>query len=49
MLFVISCLDKPGHGHLRAENREAHLGYLDALGAALITAGPLLSDDGETP
>lgn len=49
MLFVITCLDKPGHGHVRAENREAHLGYLDVLGDALITAGPILSDDGEKP
>ena len=49
MLFVITCLDKPNHSHVRAENREDHLGCLDALGSALVTAGPILSDDGETP
>ncbi len=49
MLFVITCIDKPDHGPMRAENREDHLAYLDALGDALITAGPLMSDDGERP
>ncbi len=49
MLFVITCIDKPDHGHVRAENRENHLGYLDALGDALVTAGPIMSDDGEKP
>ena len=47
MLFVITCLDKPSHGPVRAENREIHLDYIDSFGKAIITAGPLLSDDGK--
>ncbi len=30
MQFAIVCLDKPDHGHLRAENRPAHIDYLNA-------------------
>ena len=47
MLFVITCLDKPDHDPVRAKNREIHLGYIDSFGKAIITAGPLLSDDGK--
>jgi len=47
MLFVITCLDKPDHDPVRAKNREVHLGYIDSFGKAIITAGPLLSDDGK--
>jgi hypothetical protein len=48
MQFMIHCLDKPGHGEVRLANRAAHLAHLDRHGANLITAGPLLSDDGQT-
>ena len=34
---------------LRLSTRPAHLAYLESQGARLITAGPLLSDDGQTP
>ena len=47
MHFVIYCKDKPGHGQVRAANREAHLAHLKAQGDALVTAGPLTTDAGD--
>lgn len=47
MQFAILCFDKPGHGHVRQENRSAHLAYLDEHKASLVLAGPMLTDDGE--
>ena len=47
MLFVVTCLDKPGHAAVRAANRGAHLDFVKANAAAVKIAGPLLSDDGE--
>lgn len=46
MHFVISCVDKPGHGHLRTENRAAHLDYLGHHKDQMLAAGPTLSEDG---
>lgn len=46
MLFCIYCLDKPGHEHVRADTRAAHLAYAGKLQHVAI-GGPLLSDDGE--
>ena len=48
MLFVISCIDKPDHLHVRLDNRPAHVEYLKSQGDKLISAGPTLADDGET-
>ncbi len=48
MIFVITCVDKPGAAELRQQNRPDHLDYLrgaDAAGA-LHTAGPTITDDG---
>lgn len=47
MLFAITCLDKPDSGHIRMENRPAHLDFAKAAGDRLKMGGPLLSDDGE--
>ncbi len=47
MHFVVACIDKPDHGHLRAENRPAHLDYLKAQGARVLVAGPTLTADGQ--
>lgn len=47
MMFAVTCLDKPGHAHVRAENRAAHLDYLRANAAAVKIAGPMATDDGE--
>ncbi len=45
MIYVITCVDKPGHGAVRKENRTAHLAYLRDAGDTLFAAGPTLSDD----
>lgn len=46
MIFVITCVDKPGGGELRQANRPAHLEYLRRAGDALFAAGPTTTDDG---
>ncbi len=43
MQFAIVCLDKPDHGHLRAENRPAHIDYLNANLEHMLLAGPFRS------
>ncbi len=48
MYFIVYCIDKPDHGHLRTENRPAHLDYLNRHRDNLYTAGPTLDEDGET-
>jgi len=49
MQFAIVCLDKPDHLSVRMENRPAHLDHLRAHETQILIAGPLLSDDGQTP
>ncbi|MFQ5774300.1 MAG: YciI family protein [Kiloniellaceae bacterium] len=49
MHFAITCIDRPDSGALRAENRPAHLDYLKAHLDRILVAGPMLSDDGQTP
>ena len=49
MLYSFYCTDKPGSLESRLGNRPAHLAYLEGLGARIVTAGPLLADDGQTP
>lgn len=46
MLFVLTCIDKPGAGALRMEIRPRHLAYIEANKAAVRLAGPFLSEDG---
>jgi uncharacterized protein len=48
MQFMIYCQDKPGHGEVRAANRNAHLSYLEGFAKNIVTAGPLLTEDGTT-
>lgn len=48
MNFALTCIDKAGHGQVRADNRPAHLDYLKANLDRLMIAGPLLGDDGVT-
>ena len=43
MLFVIHAIDREGDGSPRANNREAHLGFLSEAGDAVKLAGPLLT------
>jgi uncharacterized protein YciI len=46
MHFVISCVDKAGSGQVRADNRAAHLDYLNRNTDKILAAGPTLSEDG---
>ncbi len=46
MYFVLYCLDKSGHGQIRANNRDAHLAYLKEHRDSIVFAGPLLDDAG---
>lgn len=48
MNFALYCVDKADHGHVRTENRPAHLEYLKGKVDSLLIAGPLLADDGTT-
>ena len=48
MQYAIHCLDKPNSLDLRMANREAHVAHLKANLDHLVSAGPLLSDDGQT-
>jgi uncharacterized protein YciI len=49
MLFVMTCLDKPNAGTLRAETRPAHLDFIRARIGNVLLAGPILADDEKTP
>ncbi len=49
MQFAILNHDKPGALDLRMEVRETHLAYLRTAGDRLMTAGPILGEDGKTP
>ncbi len=49
MHYAILNRDKPGGLELRMRTRETHLAYLRAAGTKLMTAGPILADDGATP
>ncbi|WP_326533976.1 YciI family protein [Pseudorhodoferax sp.] len=44
--FAIQTTDKPGHAHIRADVRPAHLQYLKAHVHRFVAAGALLEDDG---
>lgn len=47
MLYMFHCTDKAGAAQVRADNRAAHLAYLESHGDRIFVAGPLLSDDGQ--
>jgi len=47
MQYVLYCVDKSGHGRIRADNRNAHLDYLKKFAGAIFAAGPLLDDAGD--
>jgi len=49
MLYACICTDKPGASELRQQTRETHLAHLREHHSAIVSAGPLLSADGETP
>jgi hypothetical protein len=45
MLFVIFCLDKPGHHEVRLEHYDAHKTYQAAAPFKIVMSGPLTTDD----
>ena len=49
MFVAIICHDKPNHLDLRMKTRPTHLAYIENSKAKLTYAGPLLTDNGETP
>ncbi|MEQ8357554.1 MAG: YciI family protein [Kiloniellaceae bacterium] len=49
MNFVLFCVDKADHGHVRAENRPAHLDYLKSNLQRIVIAGPMTTEDGQAP
>lgn len=48
MAFMIYCLDKPNHVEVRLANRPAHVEHLTKHESQLLSAGPLLTPDGQT-
>ena len=48
MLFIVLATDKPGAAQIRADNRPAHIEYLESFGEAIVAGGATLSDDGES-
>jgi uncharacterized protein len=49
MLYACICKDIPNAGELRQQTREVHLEHLRGYAGAIVSAGPLLGDDGSTP
>ena len=46
MRVALICIDKPGHLHIRQENRPAHLAHIDTSGLVEM-AGPFLDSEGQ--
>lgn len=46
-LFCLTCIDKPRSLDLRMANREAHLAYVRAAGAAVKLGGPFVDAAGD--
>lgn len=49
MLFCLIMTDKPEAGTIRAATRDAHLAYLRSFGERIRIAGPVLSEDAQSP
>jgi uncharacterized protein YciI len=47
MVFVIQAMDRAGSKETRQAHRAAHLAFLEKAGAAVLLAGPVLTDEGE--
>ncbi len=46
MIYVVHCLDKPGHVAKRMELIDEHRAYLATKPVDILSSGPLLSEDG---
>lgn len=49
MLVMMVCMDKPNHVDVRLKTRPEHLAWIQGSKIDLVSAGPILADDGETP
>jgi len=49
MLFAVLFTDKPDHAHLRAEQLNAHIQWVDANKQTVLVAGSLRHEPGEVP
>ncbi len=49
MLVAIICYDKPNQLDLRMKTRPTHLTYIENCKVQFTYAGPILTDDGESP
>ena len=47
MAYFITCIDKPNSLTKRLSIRERHINYLTKFKSKLITAGPLIGEDGK--
>jgi len=48
MLWILLADDNKDRGHLRVENRDAHLAWLAESAEHVVRAGPFVGDDGST-
>ena len=49
MLFSIHCMDRAGQLQTRLDNYAEHRAHLNSTNTAIVLAGPITADDGETP
>ena len=47
MSYFITCIDKPNSLTKRLSIRESHINYLTKFKSNLVTAGPLIGEDGK--
>ena len=47
MSYFITCIDKPNSLTKRLSIRESHINYLTKFKSKLVTAGPLIGEDGK--
>jgi len=48
-MFAVECRDKTGALQIRLDNRAAHLDFLGTHPEKVVLAGPLLTDDHQSP
>jgi len=49
MLFSIHCMDQAGKLQTRLDNYDAHRAHLNNTNTTIVLAGPITTDDRETP
>ena len=49
MYYVVLCTDKGNHAHVRAENRPAHIEFLQASADRVKLGGATVTDDDQHP